>query len=88
MAEIPRIALQQRHFVQALQIFEQAGQSRFCRRINSVIHDRCQALLNPTQGEIAEANRSGTIWGRVQKARDRADAAPCNEPPGPALDRE
>jgi hypothetical protein len=43
-------------------------------------------VLSPTQGEIAESNRSGSIWGRVQDGKERAEAA--KEPPEKGLDRE
>lgn len=32
-------------------------------------------VLSPTQGEVAEQNRAGSIWGRVQEARERAETA-------------
>ena len=55
---------------------------------DSISVDEPGTALNPTQGEIAETNRNGTVWGRVQEARDRADAAQTKEPPGPSLDRD
>jgi hypothetical protein len=30
-------------------------------------------IFSPTQGEIAEVNREGVLWGRLQEARSRAD---------------
>lgn len=30
-------------------------------------------VFNPTQGEIAEVNREGTLGSRMQEARSRAD---------------
>jgi hypothetical protein len=44
-------------------------------------------VLSPTQGEIAEANRSGSLWGRVQEGRERAQAME-QQPPEKGLERE
>lgn len=38
----------------------------------SISVDEPGQMFTPTQGEIAEANRSGSLMGRVQEARDRA----------------
>jgi|GEM_PF-7063214 len=43
-------------------------------------------VLSPTQGEIAEMNRSGSIWGRVQEGRERSE--PSKESPEKGMDRE
>jgi len=43
-------------------------------------------VLSPTQGEIAQQNRSGSIWERVQDGRDRAAAS--KQPPEIPHDRE
>jgi hypothetical protein len=53
---------------------------------DSISVDEPGTALSPTQGEIAEANRSGSLWGRVQDARERAEAT--KEPPEKGLDRE
>ncbi|QJW98440.1 hypothetical protein [Frigoriglobus tundricola] len=52
----------------------------------SISIDEPGTALNPTQGEIAESNRSGSIWGPVQEGRDRA--AGGKEAPEKGLDRE
>jgi hypothetical protein len=52
----------------------------------SISADEPGSLWSPTQGEIAEANRSGSVWGRVQEAYERADAA--KELPDKGLDRD
>jgi hypothetical protein len=44
-------------------------------------------ILSPTQGEIAEANRGGSIWDRMQEGWDRAETARSQEPEK-AMDRE
>ena len=46
---------------------------------DSISIDEPGSILSPTQGEIAEANRSGSIWDRVQEGRERAEAT-RNEP--------
>jgi hypothetical protein len=53
---------------------------------DSIVIDEPGTILHPTQGEIAEANRSGSIWGRVKEGRERAAAA--KELPDKGLDRE
>jgi hypothetical protein len=45
------------------------------------------ALWSPTQGEIAEVNRDGALWGRLQEGRSRTEAAEHN-PPERTMDRE
>ena len=40
----------------------------------SISVDQPGGMYNPTQGEIAEENRNGSIFGRVQEGRDRAAA--------------
>jgi len=51
----------------------------------SVSVDEPGTLFNPTQGEIAEANRSGTLSDRVREGRGRAAE---REPPQPEPERE
>lgn len=52
----------------------------------SISVDEPGTAFNPTQGEIAESNRSGALWGRVQEGLDRAAAE--KEPPDKGMDRE
>ncbi|HEX4607050.1 MAG TPA: hypothetical protein VH092_02490 [Urbifossiella sp.] len=52
----------------------------------SISIDEPGTAFNPTQGEIAESNRSGSLWDRVQEGRDRA--AISKEPPDKGMDRE
>jgi hypothetical protein len=33
-------------------------------------------ILNPTQGEIADSNRGGSLQSRLQEAQERAEAQP------------
>jgi len=54
---------------------------------DSIQVDEPGAIFSPTQGEIAEANRGGTIWGRVNEGRERAEAR-HKEPPQKSMDRE
>ena len=54
---------------------------------DSISVDEPGGMLSPTQGEIAERNRSGSVWGRVQEGRGRAEAAD-KEPAPPGPDRE
>ena len=53
---------------------------------DSISVDEPGTVLTPTQGEIAEANRSGSLWGRMQDARERAEAA--REPPDKGIERD
>lgn len=46
--------------------------------------DEPGTVLSPTQGEIAEANRGGGLWGRVRQAAERAADRP---PPEMGMDR-
>lgn len=55
---------------------------------DSISIDEPGTALNPTQGEIAETNRTGSIWGRVKEARDRAEGAKAKDAPEKSLDRE
>ena len=50
--------------------------------------DEPWTVFSPTQGEIAEANRGGTVWGRVQEARERSEAAKGKETPEKTPGRE
>ncbi len=52
---------------------------------DSISVDEAGTIFNPTQGEIAEANRGGSIWGRVREATDRAARA---EEPTKGIERE
>ena len=52
---------------------------------DSISVDEPGTAFNPTQGEIAEANRGGSVWGRVQEAQGRAAAA--RPDPDKGLDR-
>jgi hypothetical protein len=52
----------------------------------SISVDEPGTMLHPTQGEIAEANRGGSVWGRVQEGRERAEAT--KEPPDKGIERE
>ncbi len=53
---------------------------------DSIAIDEPGTLLSPTQGEIAESNRNGSIFGRLQEGRERT--APKNEAPRHGLDRD
>lgn len=55
---------------------------------DSISVDEPGTVLNPTQGEIAEVNRSGSLWQRVQYGRERAAAARDMDAPEQTLDRE
>ena len=55
---------------------------------DSISIDEPGTVFSPTQGEIAEANRTGSIWGRVHEARDRAEMSKAKEAPEKSLDRE
>ena len=55
---------------------------------DSISIDEPGTILSPTQGEIAELNRNGSVWGRVQEALDRAELAKGKETPEKSLDRE
>ena len=52
---------------------------------DSIAIDEPGTVFTPTQGEIAEANRGGSIYGRVAEAQERAARA---EEPAKGLDRE
>ena len=41
---------------------------------DSISIDEPGSVFSPTQGEIAESNRGGSVWGRVQAAQERAEA--------------
>ena len=53
----------------------------------SISVDEPGTVLSPTQGEIAEVNRGGNVWGRVNEARDRA-AVETKAPPDKGIERE
>ncbi len=55
---------------------------------DSISIDEPGTVLNPTQGEIAEMNRGGSLFGRVANARERAAAEPARDPPEREPDRE
>ena len=55
---------------------------------DSIAVDEPGTVLSPTQGEIAEQNRNGVVWGRVQEGRSRANAVPARDAPEKSLDRE
>jgi hypothetical protein len=51
----------------------------------SIAVDEPGTILHPTQGEIAEANRGGSIWDRVREGRDRGEEA---KPPEKGIERD
>ena len=53
---------------------------------DSISVDEPGGVLSPTQGEVAEQNRKGSVWGRVQQARDRAETA--DRGPQKPMDRD
>lgn len=53
---------------------------------DSISVDEPGTLLTPTQGEIADMNRSGSIWGRVREGRERAGAAETKEAPAKEIE--
>lgn len=53
---------------------------------DSISIDEPGGPLHPTQGEIADVNRNGSLWGRVQQGRERADAG--KDDPDKGRDRE
>ena len=55
---------------------------------DSISVDEPGTVLTPTQGEIADANRSGSIWGRVQEGRERAETAVTKEAPAKEIERD
>ncbi len=55
---------------------------------DSISIDEPGTVFSPTQGEIAEANRGGSVWGRVQDAQERAEAAKGKETPEKTPERE
>jgi hypothetical protein len=52
----------------------------------SISVDEPGTILHPTQGEIAEANRGGSIWDRVREGRDRGEEA--KPPPEKGMERD
>jgi hypothetical protein len=38
---------------------------------DSISVDEPGGVLSPTQGEVAEQNRTGSVWGRVQQAQEK-----------------
>ncbi len=53
---------------------------------DSIAIEEPGTILSPTQGEIAEANRGGSVWGRVREGQERAAAT--RDEPAKGLDRE
>jgi hypothetical protein len=54
---------------------------------DSISVDEPGTVASPTQGEIAEQNRGGTIWGRVQTAQERL-AERSETPPERGIERD
>ncbi len=55
---------------------------------DSISIDEPGTLLTPTQGEIADMNRSGSIWGRVREGQERAEAAETKGAPAKEIERD
>jgi hypothetical protein len=51
----------------------------------SIAVDEPGTILHPTQGEIAESNRSGSLWSRVREGQERAEQT---KEPEKGMDRD